>query len=316
MGNERVSAEDLHQALEAEIRKMSSGADWARWLDVAALLPSYGFGNVVLINLQMPQANWVARAQDWERRGRRVMKQNAIRILQPVLSQTAMGAALQEATQALAEGGHLHQRVIGFRVATVYDVTATVGPPIHLPRPPGGRTVPNGLWDALTREAVGDGFTVDVRPTGDASEGFTDYDAKVIVVADHLDDFTAVGRLAHEVGHVRLHSAPNVIRPEALMYRGIREVEAESLAYIVLAHHGLSIETSSFDYVASWATHVNRDDPGRVIKATGSRVINAARELISSTDKYMKAHRTPLPPVPARSVESPFLPPDADGPVL
>ncbi|MEV5961463.1 hypothetical protein AB0L70_06840 [Kribbella sp. NPDC051952] len=139
-----MSAEDLHQALEAEIRSMSNGADWARWLDVAALLPSYGFGNVVLINLQMPQANWVAREQAWEKLGRRVRKQNAIRILQPIFSQTSMGAALQAASRTLAANGQLGQHVVGFKVASVYDVTATVGPPIHLPRPSQpGRTVPN-----------------------------------------------------------------------------------------------------------------------------------------------------------------------------
>ncbi|MEV5961462.1 ImmA/IrrE family metallo-endopeptidase [Kribbella sp. NPDC051952] len=157
---------------------------------------------------------------------------------------------------------------------------------------------------------------MDVRSTGDGSEGFTDYDAKIIVVADHLDDFTAIARLAHEVGHMRLHSAPDGIGAGSEMCRGTREVEAESVAYIVLAHHGLSIETSSFDYVAGWAALVDPEDPGSVIKATGSRVVNAARPLIGSTDTYLKANRTQLPAVPARSIDSLFLAPELDGPAL
>ncbi|MFI6826996.1 hypothetical protein ACIBG5_07825 [Kribbella sp. NPDC050241] len=40
MGNERVSVEDLHRVLEAEVRKMKTGADWAKWLDIAALFPT------------------------------------------------------------------------------------------------------------------------------------------------------------------------------------------------------------------------------------------------------------------------------------
>lgn len=315
MGNERVSAEDLHRVLETEVRKLRTGADWAKWLDVAALFPTFGFGNVVLINLQMPQANWVARAQVWEKLGRRVMKQHAIRILAPVRSQTSMGAALEA---AMAADGQVHQQVIGFRVATVYDVTDTVGPPIHLPRPPapGSRTVSNGLWNALAQEVAADGFTVDVRPTGDASEGLTDHDTKQIVIADHLDDFTAVARLAHEVGHMRLHSAPDVDGAGSIMCRGIREVEAESVAYIVLAHHGLSLEASSFDYVVGWAELVDPQEPASVIKATGARVVNTARQLIDSTSKYLQANRTPLPPVAARPLDSLFIPPDTDGPVL
>ncbi|GAB2679267.1 hypothetical protein [Kribbella swartbergensis] len=315
MSKQEVSAEDLHQVLEAEVRKLRTGADWTRWLDAAALFPRFGFGNVVLINLQMPQANWVARAHAWEKLGRRVMKQHAIRILEPVRSQTAMGAALEAASARL---GHVQRHVIGFRVGTVYDVTDTVGPPVQLPRPPAParRAVPEGLWGALLREASADGFTVDVRPTGDASEGFTDYDARQIVVADHLDDFTAVARLAHEVGHMRLHSAEDVTGSGSVVCRGVREVEAESVAYIVLTHHGLSIEASSFDYVASWAALVDPHEPESVIKATGARVVNAARQLIDSTSKYMKTDRTHLTPVPARPLDSLFLPPDGDSPAL
>ncbi|WP_432877611.1 hypothetical protein ACQPYH_29085 [Kribbella sp. CA-245084] len=53
-----------------------------------------------------------------------------------------------------------------------------------------------------------------------------------------------------------------------------------------------------------------------MIKATDVRVVNASRPLISSTDKYMTADRTPLPRVPARTFDSLFLPPDIDGPAL
>jgi hypothetical protein len=41
------------------------------------------------------------------------------------------------------------------------------------------------------------------------------------------------------------------------MCRGIREVEAESVAYVLLAHHGLTTGGSSFPYVAGWAATVN-----------------------------------------------------------
>jgi hypothetical protein len=316
MGNDRVSAEHLHQVLEAEVRKLRTGADWTKVLDVAALFPTYGFGNVVLINLQMPQANWVARAHFWETLGRRVMKQHAIRILEPVRSRTAMGEALEAASRESADG-LVQRQVVGFRVGTVYDVTDTVGPPIELPRTPSAssQAISSGLWDALAREAAADGFAIDVRPTGDASQGFTDYDARQIVVADHLDDRTAVARLAHEIGHMRMHSASDISQAGNVMCRGIREVEAESVAYILLAHHGFSIESASFDYIGGWAELVDPGEPANVIKATGARVVNTARQLIGSTDRYLKANRPPLPAVPARPLDSAFLPPAADGPV-
>jgi hypothetical protein len=93
-------------------------------------------------------------------------------------------------------------------------------------------------------------------------------------------------------------------------------VEAESVAYVVLAHHGLSIDAESFGYIGGWAKQVDPGDPANVVKATGARVVNTARQLIKSTDRYLDANRTPLSPVPARPLDSAFLAPDVDGPVL
>jgi hypothetical protein len=317
VGKGQVQAEHLHQALDAEIGKVQTGSDWSRLLDVAALFPTYGFGNIVLINLQMPQANWVARAEMWQKLGRRVRSGEAIRILTPIRSRTAMAGALEDAGRRYGAEGIVEQQVIGFRVSSVYDVTATEGPPIYLPRTPSPADagVARALWEGLTSEAVLDGFAVDVCPTGDGSEGFTDYEAKRIVVADHLDDFHAVARLMHEVSHARMHTSEALV-DEAGVCRGIREVEAESVAYVVLAHHGVSIEAESFDYIAGWARTVDPDEPTNVIKATGARVINTARQLIDSTDKFLKVHQTPLASVPARPLDSAFVAPDLDGPVL
>ena len=116
------------------------------------------------------------------------------------------------------------------------------------------------LWDGLAQDVAADGFAIDVRPTGDASEGFTDYGANRIVIAEHLDDFRAVARLAHEVGHVRMHSPADLDAAAACM--GTREVEAESVAYVLLARHGLSLDAESFDYIAGWARQVDAKDPG------------------------------------------------------
>ncbi|GAA1580367.1 hypothetical protein GCM10009789_37750 [Kribbella sancticallisti] len=314
MGKERVRAEDLHRVLDADVGKLKSGSDWARWLDAAALFPTYGFGNVVLINLQMPQASWVAGAQVWEKLGRRVNAGQAIRILAPLRSWTAVAAGSDAAGRTQGVEG----RVIGFRVNAVYDVTATVGPPIYLPRPPvdQDRTTAGVLWEALVREAAAGGFAVDVRATGDASEGFTDYEARRIVVADHLDDFRAAARLAHEVGHARMHSPAGTEEAGRLMCRGLRGIEAASAAYVVLAHHGLGVDTDSFDHITGWAKLVNPNDPAAVLKATGARVVNTARQLIAATDKHVDAQRTPLGPVPARPLDSAFLAPDLDGPAL
>jgi hypothetical protein len=305
VGKGQVQVEDLHRALDAEVRRLRTGSDWSRLLDVAALFPKFGFGNIVLINLQMPQASWIAQATTWQTRGRRVRSGQAIKIL-------SNEAGSGHGAEVLAE-----PQVPRVRVTNVYDVTATVGDPIYLPRTPSPDTkVARTLWDGLAKEAVKDGFAVDVRPTGDGSEGVTDHRTKTIVVADHLDDFRAVGRLAHEVGHARMHSLEGLAEVGGVMCRGVREVEAESVAYVVLAHHGLSSKAESFDYITDWAQAVDPDEPENVIKATGARVVNTARRLIDATDKYLAVHRPPLGRAPGRPLDSAHSAPDPDGPAM
>ncbi|MEV6273377.1 hypothetical protein AB0L64_39845 [Kribbella sp. NPDC051936] len=311
MGKEKVRADDLHRVLDAEVSKLRTAPDWSRWLDVATLLPTYGFGNLVLINLQMPQASWVARARQWQQFGRRVDARRGIRILTPLRSPAA-----SEIRNHAGADGAADDRVIGFRVDLVYDVTATAGPPVHLPRPPvaADATLARRLWDGLAHDVAVDGYAVDVRPTGDGSEGFTDYGANRIVIADHLDDFRAVARLAHEVGHVRMHSPTDPDAAVACM--GTREVEAESVAYVVLARYGLSFDAESFDYIAHWARQADPNEPGSVIKATGARVVDTARRLIDATDKYLGARRTPTGWARSRALDSSRMAPDVDGPAL
>ncbi|TCO37623.1 hypothetical protein EV646_12310 [Kribbella antiqua] len=316
MNNARVSAEDLHRVLEAEVRKLRSGEEWTRWLDAAALFPRYGFGNVVLITLQMPEASWVAGFKAWGKLGRRVKAGRGIKILAPIHARPKTESAEQPEQPAVVEG--TDAQLVGFRVTTVWDITHTVGAPIPQPPTPAPvvGTAPVGLWDALAREVGASGFTLSRRSTGDDSEGFTDYVEREIVIGDRLDDVTAVARLAHEVGHLRMHSPAEDAGAGNIMCRGVREVEAESVAYIVLAHHGLTVDGSSFPYVAGWASTVDEKEPERVIKATGARVVNTARQLIDSTSTHMETNRPTLSLAPATETDLLFVPPGLNGPEL
>ena len=312
MSKEKVRAEDLHRVLDAEVSKLRAAPEWKRWLDVAALLPTYGFGNLVLINLQMREASWLARARQWQQLGRRVDAGRGIRILTPQRSH----ALARDPRRHGGADGSIEDQVIGFRVGLVYDITATVGPPVHLPRPPAAAdaALARRVWDGLAHDVAGDGYAVDVRPTGDGSEGFTDYGASRIVIADHLDDFRAVARLAHEVGHVRMHPPADPDAANGCM--GTREVEAESVAYVVLARYGLSFDAESFDYIAHWARQADPEDPTSVVKATGVRVVKTARRLIDSMDKQLGAQRAPLTSAQVRPLDSASVTADVDGPAL
>ena len=57
-----------------------------------------------------------------------------------------------------------------------------------------------------------------------------------------------VKTLAHELGHAILHT-PGDGRPDN---RGLMELEAESVAFVVCANNGIETDDYSFGYVTGW----------------------------------------------------------------
>ena len=60
------------------------------------------------------------------------------------------------------------------------------------------------------------------------------------------------------------------------MHRGIAEVEAESVALMVGAAHGLDTDDYTVPYVSSWASSVPGKSPVEVVQSTAERVRGAA----------------------------------------
>ncbi|GAA3598556.1 ArdC family protein [Kribbella ginsengisoli] len=328
MSRAKLKTEDLLARIEAEVRRLRSGDDWKRWLKAAAQFHQYSFGNVLLIQLQRPDATRVAGYGDWQKLGRQVIRgETGIKILAPVWSRKTDTVAHaeqdqpqdREAKPAKVRSG---RRLIGFRTTVVFDISQTTGEPLPAgptPQPVVGQ-VPPGLWEALAAEVSNAGFTLAREKASDLTvDGYTDHDEKKVVVATHLDDVSAVACLAHEIAHMRMHSIQEVVAAGTIMCRGTREVEAESVAYVLLSHHGLETDQSSFGYIAGWAATVDKGTPEKVLQATGRRVTAMAKQLINSTDRF----RGEISPVPVRpeisrsfAYELPGVELDFVGPIL
>src|SRR3546814_9065805 len=76
-----------------------------------------------------------------------------------------------------------------------------------------------------------------------------------------MDEAAQVKTLAHELGHLMLHSpearaGDDTAPRDAGLHRGIAEVEAESVALMIGAAHGLDTSAYTIPYVSSWASSV------------------------------------------------------------
>lgn len=105
-----------------------------------------------------------------------------------------------------------------------------------------------------------------------------------------MDAAARVKTLAHELGHVLMHDPDNT---EARQHRGISEVEAESVALMIGAAHGMDTSGYTIPYVSGWAGQVDGKEPAEVVKATGERVRTVALKILDQLDTSQVGNGTP-----------------------
>ena len=278
--------EALHTQLAERVGSLDSSQEWVAWLRFANSFHRYSFNNTVLIWSQNPEATMVAGYRAWQAKGRQVRRgETAIRVLGPV---TTREATVDEQGNPVrgADGKPIQEvRIVGVKPVSVFDVSQTDGDP--LPEPPQVQLLrgeaPAGLWDALQGFVESQGFTVSRGNCPDEANGVTMFAERQVRVRADVDDAQAVKTLAHEAGHVLLH-APD--QRGSFACRGIVEVEAESVAFMVTAAHGLDASQYTFTYVTSWAHEATTPDGPSVediVRSTGQRVIGATDRILRTT---------------------------------
>jgi antirestriction protein ArdC len=275
-----VSREDrlagIHNKLLEQVAKLASSQEWRAMLTVAARFHTYSPNNVLLIAAQRPDATRVAGYRAWSQLGRQVRKgEQGIAILAPVLRRKDTEAAdiAAEATPRSSDHGQApSRRLAGFRVTHVFDISQTDGP-----APPDIRpellhgSSPLGLWSDLYDQIEAAGYTIDFADLGEAN-GRTDFTDHTVVLHTGRSGAQLTKTLAHELAHIDLH-APDV-RPDALT-RDRAEIEAESVAYVVSAAHGLGADDYSVPYVTGWA-----GGNTELVSQAATRVLSCARTIL------------------------------------
>lgn len=297
VGSTEAKLERLHAQLADAVATLVTGDDWVRALEFAARFRSRSFNNTLLIWMQHLAAfeqgrvaertpTHVAGFRQWRTLGRSVDRgQTGYMIFAPILARFASPTPqVAESWRRLAprespsRNDVVRTRLVGVRPAYLWDASQTSGVPIpHAPAPQllAGEA-PQGLWDGLASFVWGHGYTLRVvvsdRGLGGAN-GMTDYLTRSVAIRAGLDPAARTKTLAHELAHVMLHGPDNA---DAALHRGIGEVEAESVALMIGAAHGLDTSVYTIPYVATWATSVDGKTPVEVVQTTGERVRTAA----------------------------------------
>ena len=103
--------------------------------------------------------------------------------------------------------------------------------------------------------------------------GTTDFAAHVVRVRADVSDAQAVKTGLHELAHIRLEHGPGDCRDS----RSRREVEAESVAFVICQALGVDTASYSIAYVGGWAPKGREEDE---VAACAGRVVTTARKIL------------------------------------
>lgn len=99
-----------------------------------------------------------------------------------------------------------------------------------------------------------------------------------------MSEKQTIKTMVHEVTHSRLHSIESQKNIKDVTGRNVKEIEAESTAYVVSKHFGIDTSDYSFGYVASWS----RDRELKELEASLKTIQKEANGIISEVEEKLE----------------------------
>lgn len=278
--------------LEKGVSDVFKGDNYRQYLDTMAKFPKYSVNNSLLIMMQKPQASLCQSFTGWKKMGRYVKKgEKGINILAPSpykieRENPKLDKNGKQVFDSEGEPVMVKEEITikAFRAVKTFDISQTDGKEL----PSLGPSELAGSIEGYPKllQALKDTSPVPVsfEMMKGSAKGCYRQEDKKIVVKDGMSDVQTVKTLIHEMAHQKLHDKDGV--PEASdMTRSKKEVEAESVAYVVCQHYGINTSDYSFSYVASWSDGKETKE----LKASLDKIRQTASEFINSIDERLEA---------------------------
>lgn len=292
----REQLKQITDRLEAGLKEyMTTDEQFKKVLDTMAKFHHYSANNVLLIAMQMPTATHVASYTAWQKKFKRqVMKgQHGLSIIMPAPYKKKMEQEVLDPQTGKAvlhnDGSPVMEEVEvtipRYKVAKVFDLSQTRGEPLpELDVPELTGTVENYVIFMDAMRAVSP-VPIRFADIEGGAKGYYDNANKEIVIKNDMSELQTMKTVIHEVSHARLHDR-DVMRNEGIMKdQQTREVEAESIAYVVLSHYHLEDAASEYSipYLASWSG--SRDTA--VLRASIDTIRKTASEIFDEVEAYI-----------------------------
>ncbi|MBY5035333.1 toprim domain-containing protein [Streptococcus gallolyticus] len=284
--SEIIAAKDtkaLSKRMKEGIKEYFDSDKYKTFLQTMSKFPSYSIGNINLILAQNPKAIHVASFKKWKDDfGRSVNKgEKSLRIWAPML----VDKKDKKTNEVILDENGKPVKEVYFKLVPVFDVSQTNGK--ELPRPinelTGSYEDYGKLFKAAKEVSNENGVPISFVGNADGARGYYDSVNRKIAVLEGMSEQQTLKTVFHEMAHSDLHGAGDGYT------RSERELQAESVAFVVASHYGLDTGEYSFGYLAGWS----RDKEGLSdLEAQLEIVQKEASSLIKRLDSTLEKYQT------------------------
>lgn len=253
---------EVTEMLENGVKDVFTSERYKEYLNFVSKFHNYSHNNTLLIMLQNPEASFVASYTDWHKKHNRHIKkgEKGIKIIAPSPYKVKVEVPVydENKTPVVVDGKPLTEvkeiQKLGVKVVSVFDVSQTDGEPFIVPDF-GNKELEADIDDySALFEAISSTTAFDIKfdDIKGGAKGLCSYDAKTITINNGMSQAQNIKTLLDEIAYSRLHD-PNkgFDRPS----HDKREVQAESVAFVVANKLGLDTSEYSFDYIAGWSSN-------------------------------------------------------------
>ena len=301
---EKQKVKEITDRLEEGLKELFEGEKYKSYLNTMSKFHNYSANNIQLIEMQCPDATYVAGYKAWQKNFERHVNrgERGIRILAPSpykikeeqekIDPVTNEPVLDRDGMPVVE--EVEIKIPAFRVVTVFDYSQTDGkelPGLGVSELQGNVERYRDFMEALARVSP-----VPIRyegMEGDRKGYFIDLNHP-IAIKEGMGEAQTAKTGVHEVAHAKLHAKEVEQETGIAKDRETKEVEAESIAYTVCQHFGIDTSDYSFGYIAGWSSGKEMPELKSsldTIRRTSSELIKGIEAQLLEIDKERAAEQ-------------------------
>lgn len=249
----------LNNHLQEGIKEYFDSDTYKSYLEGISHFNNYSYRNIQLIKAQFPKATLVASGREWQKRNGWIKKgEKALYIQAPVVVTRKDSKGKPIVNPETGE----KETFTYFKPVPVFDVSQVVaqkGKELELPKALGvipeqlDKAYYQNVYRSLRDISQSNNVPIRFRELGQ-EDGFYNRETNEIVIKKGMSYERTLSTLIHEMAHSELHNDKSLTeRFAGKLSRSSKELQAESIAYVVSYHLGFDTSQESFGYLASWS---------------------------------------------------------------